>query len=156
MLLLIGGWPPFHYHSAVYGKDRNDRFVKDFAKSQSSNRKTACVTDKRKYKQGENVRVTLTNMSHENIFIIERTYIDAGVATIERKNKEGKWKAIELYAAAAASVSKMLKPGEVHFYIWKTRGYNRSDTIAEPGIYRIVFSKEVYTNEFQIKRNPAY
>ncbi len=115
-------------------------------------RKITCITDKMEYEQGEDVHITVTNISDEDVFMIDRKYVDAGVATIERKDHEGKWKAIELYAAATASVSKILKPGDSHTYIWRTIGYNRSDTIAEPGTYRISFSKYIHTNEFRIKQ----
>ena len=57
-----------------------------------------------------------------------------------------------MFAAAAVSISKVLKPGHSHVYIWKTIGYNRSDTIADVGIYRILFGYETYTNQFEIRK----
>jgi hypothetical protein len=114
-------------------------------------RKITCITDKKDYKQGDEVNITVTNVSDDIVFVIDRKHVDAGVATIEKKDAKGAWQAIELFAAAAVSVSKVLKPGHSHVYIWKTIGYNGSDTIADLGTYRILFGYETYTNQFEIQ-----
>ena len=112
----------------------------------------SCRTDKPIYTQGENVILTVANMSGQDVSIIDRSGIDAGVATIERRDAENGWNAIELYAAAAPSVFKVLKPGEQHVYVWSTIGYNRSDTVAPEGTYRIHLGNDAYSNTFEIRR----
>lgn len=57
--------------------------------------KVACVTNKPEYFQGDNVVITLTNESSDDIEIPDRKYIDGGCAIIEMKN-ENVWQAIEL------------------------------------------------------------
>jgi len=63
----------------------------------------------------------------------------------------GQWRAIELYAAANVTVFRALEPGERYQYVWQMVGYNRADTFAPPGTYRISFGQPVYTNPFEIK-----
>jgi hypothetical protein len=109
-------------------------------------------TDKQIYTQGENVGLTVTNTSGQNVSIVDRTILDAGVATIEKREADDKWRAIELYAAAAASVFKVLKPGDQHVYVWNTIGYNRSNTVAPEGTYRILIGQDTYSNAFEIRR----
>jgi hypothetical protein len=120
-------------------------------KDNKTGEKIACITDKPAYSQGEDVLITVTNISDGDVFIINREFIDAGVATIERKDAKGDWRAIELLAAATVSISKTLEPCEVHVYVWKTIGYNRSDTVADPGTYRILIAHGSYTNQFEIQ-----
>ena len=60
------------------------------------------------------------------------------------------WHAIELYIAANVITFKTLKKGESHVYIWKTVGYNRMDTVAVPGTYRIIFNNGIMSNQFLI------
>jgi hypothetical protein len=151
LVLLIGGWLIPYYHAEAQGEKRSYSVPRYAMEKEGGHRSLVCFTDKKMYIQGEKVSVTLTNISDYPAFIIDRKYIDAGVGTIERKDHEGQWKPIELYAAATAAVSKILKQGESHTYIWRTVGYNRSDTIAKPGIYRIRFSPNIHTNEFQVK-----
>ena len=153
LILLVGGWLIQYYHVEAHEEKRSHSLPGYSTEREGGYRRLACFTDKKIYILGEKVNVTLTNISNDNAFIIDRTNIDAGVATIERKEDEGQWKPIELYAAATAAVSKILNPGESHTYIWRTVGYNRSNTVAKPGIYRIRFSKYIRTNEFQIKTN---
>jgi hypothetical protein len=86
------------------------------------------------------------------VSIVDRTILDAGVATIEKREADDKWRAIELYAAAAASVFKVLKPGDQHVYVWNTIGYNRSNTVAPEGTYRILIGQDTYSNAFEIRR----
>ena len=80
-------------------------------------RLVSCRTDKQLYTQGEKVILTVANMSEHDISVVDRSGLDAGVATIERRDAEDRWSAIELYAAAAPSVFKVLKPGEQHVYV---------------------------------------
>jgi hypothetical protein len=85
------------------------------------------------------------------VAIVDRIYIDGGFATIERQAENGQWRVIELYAAANVTVFRTLEPGERYQYLWQTVGYNRADTIAPAGTYRIRFGQPVYTNPFEIK-----
>ena len=127
--------------------------------------KIPCITDKKEYIQGENVKIKITNNFNQAINIVDRKYIDGGFAVIEIKQKDGTWKSIELYAAAniitfntlilknrdwAFFMFIKLKKGDSHVYIWITKGYNRSDTLAIPGVYRVVFSNGMVSNQFTI------
>lgn len=109
------------------------------------------TTDRPVYTQGEVVRITVTNTSNAPVAIVDRTDIDGGFATIERQAEKGQWRVIELYAAANVTVFRALEPGARCQYLWQTVGYNRADTIAQPGTYRIRFGEMVYTNPFEIK-----
>jgi len=113
--------------------------------------KVSCVTDKEIYQQGEDVAVTITNNASDEITIVDRKYIDGGFATIEIKDKDGTWHAIELYAAANIASSRILRKGESHGYIWKTIGYHRMDTVAVSGAYRIIFHNGIISNQFFIR-----
>ena len=108
------------------------------------------VTDKETYQQGENVMVTITNNSSDEIAIADRKYIDGGFATIEMQHNDGTWHAIELYAAANITSLRTLKKEESHGYIWKTVGYNRMDTVAVSGAYKIIFHNGIISNQFLI------
>ena len=112
--------------------------------------RTPCITDKIAYIQDENVIIKITNNSIKDINIVDRKYIDGGFAVIEIKQNDGTWKSIELYAAANIITFNTLKKGDSHVYIWNTKGYNRSDTLATPGIYRVVFGNGIVSNQFTI------
>ena len=112
--------------------------------------RTPCITDKIAYIQGENVIIKITNNSIKDINIVDRKYIDGGFAVIEIKQNDGTWKSIELYAAANIITFNTLKKGDSHVYIWNTKGYNRIDTLATPGIYRVVFGDGIVSNQFTI------
>jgi hypothetical protein len=114
--------------------------------------KVTCVTDKVEYYQGDEVAITLTNESNDNIEIPDRKHIDGGFAVIEMKN-DNVWKAIELFAAANILMPKKLKKNEQHVYVWKTKGYNRSDSLAIPGTYRVIFHNGLKSNEFSVSSN---
>jgi hypothetical protein len=111
-----------------------------------------CATDRLEYKQGESVVIKVTNNSSEDIILCDRIYIDGGFAVIERKTYGEAWKPIELFAVANIITTKALKPGEYHTYTWNTKGYNRSDTLALPGLYRIIFQERIISNHFVIKK----
>ena len=112
--------------------------------------KVVCVTDKETYRQGEDVTVTITNNSNGEITIVGRKYIDGGFATIEMEHDDGTWHAIELYVAANITTFRTLKKEESHGYIWKTVGYNRMDTVAVSGAYKIIFHNGITSNQFFI------
>ena len=119
--------------------------------------KVVCVTDKEIYQQGEEVIVTITNHSSDEITIVDRRYIDGGFATIEMKYDDGTWHAIELYAAANITSFRTLKKEASHGYIWKTVGYNRMDTAAVSGAYKITFHNGIISNQFLItNRNRSH
>jgi len=113
--------------------------------------KVSCVTDKETYQQGEDVVVTITNNASDEITIVDRKYIDGGFATIEMMHNDGTWHAIELCAAANVVSPRTLRKRESHVYIWKTIGYNRMDTVAVSGAYRIIFHNGIISNQFFIK-----
>lgn len=110
-----------------------------------------CFTDKKEYAQGEHVIIQVKNNSKNDVDIVNRDSIDGGFATIEIKSKDDKWESIELIVAANIITIKTLKSGDSHIYTWKTKGYNRSDTLAIPGVYRITLNMGIQTNEFKIK-----
>ena len=99
-----------------------------------------CFTDRKEYVQGENVIINVKNNSKDDVLIVNRDVIDGGFAIIEIKCKDDKCKAIELISAANITTFKTLKNGDSHIYIWKTKGYNRSDTLAVPGVYRVILN----------------
>ena len=111
-----------------------------------------CFTDRKEYIQGDNVIINVKNNSNYDVSIVNRDYIDGGFATIEIKGKNDKWRAIELVAAANIITFKTLESGDSHIYIWRTKGYNRSDTLAIPGVYRVTLNNGIQTNEFVIKK----
>lgn len=110
-----------------------------------------CFTDKKEYAQGEHVIIHVKNNSKNDVDIVNRDSIDGGFATIEIKSKDDKWESIELIVAANIITIKTLKSGHSHIYTWKTKGYNRSDTLAISGVYRITLNMGIQTNEFKIK-----
>jgi hypothetical protein len=112
--------------------------------------KVTCVTDKREYFQGETVRITVRNNSNDNIEIPDRRRVDGGFAVIE-VNHDSTWRAIELFAVANVLTYKTVKPNERHVYVWETKGYNRNDTLATPGKYRVRFQDGFRSNEFLVK-----
>lgn len=112
--------------------------------------KVTCVTDRLEYYQGDSIAFKITNNSNNNITIVDRKYIDGGFVVIEMKRDDGTWRAIELYAAANIITFKTLDKGESYTYIWNTKGYNRNDTLANPGIYRAIFSNGMKSNQFSI------
>ena len=111
-----------------------------------------CFTEKPIYQQGENVIITIINNTNTKTFVTDRNDIDGGFATIEMKREGGTWGAIELFAAANVIMFKTLKPGDSHVYTWRTMGYNRSNTLAAPGTYRILFNDGLCSNQFEIRR----
>ena len=111
-----------------------------------------CVTDKIEYYQGDKVLITITNDSKADIEIPDRKYIDGGFAKIEF-NIDNTWNAIELFAAANFITPKTLKINEHHVYVLETKGYNRNDTLAIPGTYRVIFQNSIISNQFSVKRN---
>ena len=112
--------------------------------------KITCITDKAEYNQGEIVQIKIENNSNEDINIVDRKYLDGGFVTIEKKSDNGTWKVIELYVVANIMTFKTLKKGESFTYTWNTKGYNKSDTIVNPGVYRIKFNNGLITNQFSI------
>jgi len=112
--------------------------------------KISYITDKIAYIQGENVIIKITNNSNEDINIVDRKYIDGGFAVIKIKQNDGTWKSIELYVVANITTFNTLKKGDSHVYIWKTKGYNRNDTLAIPGVYEVVFGNGAVSNQFTI------
>ena len=109
------------------------------------------VTDKAVYTQGEIVWITVTNVSSAPQAIVDGAHVDGGFATIEIRTEDGHRRHIELYAVANVTTFRTLKPGERYQYRWQTIGYNRADTVAPPGTYRISFGRPLYTNSFQIQ-----
>ncbi len=118
--------------------------------------KLKALTSGEVYRQGDNVYVTVTNISDHNVEIVDRQFIDSGFAKVEKKDDKGEWEKIELFAVANVIVSRTLKPRESHVYIWRTAGYNRNDTTAAPGIYRIDLGDQTYTNDFEIKDKQSH
>ena len=114
-------------------------------------KKGICVTGKVTYQQGEEVVVMVTNNSIEEISIADRKYIDGGFATIEMKHNDGTWHSIELYAAANITTFRTLRKGESYGYLWRTVGFNRMDTVAVAGEYRIIFHNGIISNQFFIQ-----
>ncbi len=110
-----------------------------------------CYMNRIDDQRGDNVQVTVRNISNQEVAIADRVIIDSSFATIERESASSDWQAIELYAVANILLFKSLKPNESRVYVWPTIGYNRSDARAEPGMFRIRFSSGSCTNQFEIQ-----
>jgi hypothetical protein len=121
------------------------------AQSSSSGSALIASTDRKAYVQGDVVTITVTNASEASVTIVERPRIDGGFAAVEKRSDDGRWQAIELYAVANVIISRTLAPGARHQYVWPTVGYNRADSIADPGTYRIRFGQSTQTNPFEIR-----
>ena len=105
-------------------------------------------TDKRVYRQGDVVQITVTNVSDVVTPIVDRVAVDGGFAVLEMRSAQGQWKSLELPAAADLHTFRSLAPGEKYEYLWQTSGYNV--TPAAPGTYRIGFGPPFFTNPFEI------
>ncbi len=106
-------------------------------------------TDKRVYRQGDVVRITVTNVSDVPTPIVNRPVVDGGFAVLEIKTEEGQWKPVELVATPDVHTFRSLGPGEHYEYVWQTREA-RGDVAARPGTYRIGFGRPFYTHPFEI------
>jgi len=109
------------------------------------------ATDKASYVQGDVVMITVTNRSDAPVPVVDRIQVDGGFATLERLDPGGRWKPVELIAAANVTTFRMLRPGERHRYRWPTVGYNRADSVAAPGTYRIRFGPVGTTRPFAVR-----
>ena len=81
--------------------------------------KITCVTDKIVYYQGEQVLITITNNSSENMDIPDIEYIDGRFARPAReiKLKVGRaWKAMTIVGTVDDIRTKVLKTNESHVY----------------------------------------
>jgi hypothetical protein len=130
-----------------------------------------CVTDKIGYYQGEQVLITVTNNSSEDMEIPDREYIDGRFARPAReiKLKIGRaWKAMTIVGTVDDIRTKVLKINESHIYKLKLQTIDESmhETTSIPGLYvrpgtYIVFFHNEYklfpfeigSNEFTIKDN---
>jgi len=112
------------------------------------------ATDKASYVQGEVVMITATNRSDAPVPVVDRVQVDGGFATLERLRSGGRWEPVELIAAANVTTFRTLQPGERHRYRWPTVGYNRADSVAAPGTYRIRFGQAGATRSFAVRADP--
>lgn len=111
----------------------------------------AFTTDKAVYVQGEVVLITATNRTNAPVAVVDRVQVDGGFAIIERLGPDGRWRAIELFAAANVTTFRTLRPGERHRYRWPTVGFNRGGDVAAPGTYRVRFGQAGTTPSFEIQ-----
>ena len=107
-------------------------------------------TDRRVYRQGDVVKITVTNVSNVATPIVNRSVVDGGFAVLEIKTEEGQWKPVELVAASDVHTFRSLGPGEHHEYVLQTTREARGDVAALPGTYRIGFGRPFYTHPFEI------
>jgi len=112
------------------------------------------ATDQVSYVQGAVVQITATNRSDAPVQVVDRVQVDGGFATLERLGSDGTWQLIELIAAANVTTFRTLRPGERHRYRWPTIGYNRADSVAAPGTYRIRFGPAGTTRPFAVRADP--
>jgi hypothetical protein len=131
--------------------------------------KVTCVTDKTGYYQGEQVLITITNNSGEDIEIPEIEYIDGRFARPAReiKLKIGRgWKAMTIVGTVDEIRTKVLKTNESHVYKLKLQTIDESmnattsipGLYVRPGSYMVFFHNEyklfpfeIGSNEFTIK-----
>jgi hypothetical protein len=107
-------------------------------------------TDQRVYRQGDVVRITVTNVSDVATPIVDRAAVDGEFAVLEMKTDQGEWKPIKLSPGGNLVSFRDLAPGEHFEYLWPTSGHGGSDEPADPGTYRIGFGRPFYTNPFEI------
>ena len=130
-----------------------------------------CATDKIGYHQGEQVLITITNNSSEDIEIPDIQYIDGRFArpASEIKLKIGRaWKAMTIVGTVDDIKTKVLKTNESHVYTLKLQTMDESmnETTSIPGLYvrpgtymvffhneYKLFPFEIGSNEFTIKDN---
>ena len=130
-----------------------------------------CVTDKIGYYHGEQVFITVTNNSSQDIEIPDIEYIDGRFARPAReiKLKIGRaWKAMTIVGTVDDIRTKVLKTNESHVYKLKLQtideSINETTSIpglyVRPGTYMVFFHNEnklspfeIGSNEFIIKDN---
>ena len=107
-------------------------------------------TDQRVYKRGEVVHITVTNVSDVATPIVNRVAVDGEFAVLEIKTNAGEWKPVKLSAPGNLVEFRSLPPGDRHEYHLPTSGPDGSESLTEPGVYRIGFGQPFYTNPFEI------
>ena len=107
-------------------------------------------TDQRVYKQGDVVRITVTNVSDVATPIVDRATVDGEFAVLEIKTDQGEWRPVKLSTAGALVSFRDLAPGGQYEYIWPTSDRDGPDESPGPGTYRIGFGRPFYTNSFEI------
>ncbi|HXX56728.1 MAG TPA: DUF2275 domain-containing protein [Thermodesulfovibrionales bacterium] len=115
--------------------------------------KLKALTNGEVFIQGDDISITVTNMSEHNVEIADGQFINSGFAKVEKKDDRGAWMSVELFTAANVIAKRTLKPRESHVYIWRTAGLSRNGTPVVPGIYRINLGDQTYTNNFEIKES---
>ncbi|MBL8921205.1 MAG: hypothetical protein JNJ54_20245 [Myxococcaceae bacterium] len=113
------------------------------------------ATDRSSYVQRDVVKLVVTNTSSAPVDVVERPELDGSFATIELRTAGGQWRAIDLIAVANVFTRRPLKPGERVEYRWRTLGYNRFDTLAQPGLYRIRLGAAGPSNAFEVVAAPS-
>jgi hypothetical protein len=131
--------------------------------------KVTCVTDKTGYYQGEQVLITVTNNSSEDVETPDIEYIDGRFARPARgiNLKIGRaWKAMTFVGTVNDIKTKVLKTNESHVYKLKLQTMDESmnETTSIPGLYvrpgtyvvffhneYRLFPFEIGSNEFTIK-----
>jgi hypothetical protein len=108
-------------------------------------------TDRRVYKAGDVVHITVTNVSDVATPIVDRPSIEEEFAVLEIKTPEGDWRPVKLESSGNSVRFRLLPPGEQHEYLWPTVSAPPSDhPAADPGTYRIGFGRPFYTNPFEL------
>ena len=140
-------------------------------RSTSANEVTV-TTDKREYRQGEAIKITITNDLGESIF----SNIGSGtpifcIEYIERKITKGNWEKLlvqgqypYVLSDKPRDVPKEIKPGQSQTFVWLPFIFFKAATEpvqVSPGQYRFSISyyedkdgeqkKSIYTKEFRIR-----
>lgn len=113
------------------------------------------ATDRTSYVQRDVVKLVVTNASSAPVDVVDRPELDGSFATIELRTAGGQWRAIDFIAVANVFTRRPLKPGERVEYRWRTLGYNRFDTLAQPGLYRIRLGASGPSNSFEVVAPPS-
>lgn len=108
------------------------------------------ATDRPSYAQRDVVTLIVTNTSSRPVDVVDRPELDGSFATIEQRTASGQWRAIDLIAVANVFTSRPLEPGSRVEYRWRTLGYNRADTLAPAGTYRIRLGASGPSNSFEL------
>jgi len=126
------------------------------------------ITDKANYKQGDQIKISMTNNSGANIFSHIRSGTPAFcIEYIEKKNSDGSWEKLFAQCKPPHCIYDIDAPGEIKLgetavMIWTPLLFinGTSKTMQpEPGLYRLSILYEdckktewrtIYTNQFTI------
>ena len=102
------------------------------------------LTDKAVYSSGEEIKITVKNISAKSIFSIAASSTpDFAISNLERKLSQWSWDAFRLYCSLPEcdidfDAPVEIKAGKAVVFKWKPRIYSAKKYVApQPGLYRM-------------------